>query len=363
MMSKVLFTCAAAAVVVGAVPGRISPKATTSAATSGAVGTSFRMPASHRRVLSGLNTKTAYDQLANANSGTTTRGVQPVSSTMAQDASIGQPSMSLLSRLKAFRRNNRDVLSEFLGTFTLMFLGTAVNCVAAMGQTNLVGVAIGWMFSIAMAVYVAGGVGGAHLNPSVTFAFALLKGFPWKMVIPYTIAQFLGAFAGSGLAYLDHKSGLDAMDAANGVIKATSGVGATAGIFATYPASHVGVLHAFGDEVLTTAALLMCVFAVSDNKNIAPKGNLGPVIIGGLVALLILGFGGITGVAMNPARDLAPRIMTFLAGWGSEVFTAGNNYWWIPIVAPMIGAPLGGAVYNAFIDPPKENEQQQVAAE
>mmetsp|Transcript_9670 Transcript_9670/g.17656 ORF Transcript_9670/g.17656 Transcript_9670/m.17656 type:complete len:376 (+) Transcript_9670:34-1161(+) len=282
-----------------------------------------------------------------------------VASTAAATAAAPPAKNGLIAKIKAFRSKNREFLSEFIGTFTLMFLGTAVNTAAALGQTNLVGVSIGWMFTIAMAVYIAGGVSEAHLNPAVTFALAVTRGFPWKKVLPYVVAQFLGAFAGSGLSFLDHKSGLDAMDKLNKVSRAVSGKGATAGIYATYPASHVSPLHAFGDEVLTTAALVMCVFAIGDQTNMSPKGNVGPVIVGGLVALLILGFGGITGVAMNPARDLAPRFMTYLAGWGKEVFTAGNNYWWIPIVAPLIGAPLGGLVYDFFIDTTPEKEEAQ----
>ncbi|GAB5367605.1 hypothetical protein AAMO2058_001245100 [Amorphochlora amoebiformis] len=268
---------------------------------------------------------------------------------------------SMKEKLLAFRKKNRGFLGEFIGTFTLMFLGTAVNAVAAQGSIGLVGVAIGWLFAISMAVYVAGGVSEAHLNPSVTLTFALFKGFPWKMVLPYTVAQMLGAFVGSGLAFLDHKPFLDQLDVTNGVQRAVTGPGATAGIFVTFPAPQISMIHAFADEVLTTAALLMCVFAIGDNKNLAPKGNIGPVIVGGLVALLILGFGGISGVAMNPARDLGPRIMTFLAGYGSEVFTAYNNYWWIPIIAPLIGAPLGGAVYSAFVDNSEQDESGSLA--
>jgi len=278
-------------------------------------------------------------------------------STLTPFAPYSPKPPTLRQKLLQFRRNNRGVLAEFLGTFTLMFLGTGVNAVAGMGGINLVGVAIGWAFAIAMAVYVAGGVSEAHLNPAVTLTFAMFKGFPWKKVIPFMIAQMLGAFAGSGLAFLDHKSGLDAMDAANGVVRATTGVGATAGIFTTFPASHVSTAHAFFDEVLTTASLLMCVFAIGDNKNLAPKGNIGPLLVGGLVALLILGFAGVSGVAMNPARDLAPRVMTYLAGWGPEVFTAFNNYWWVPIVAPLVGAPLGGAVYSTFIDNTQDDKK------
>lgn len=327
--------------------------------------TNARAFASPRRARSGLQTrmiakpglKREFLSIPTLPSQVAVKEATKVKATNVVGAGGGKP--SLKQRLLAFRKNNRDVLSEFLGTFTLMFLGTAVNCAAAMGQTNTLGVAVGWAFSIAMAVYVAGGVSDAHLNPSVTFSFALLKGFPWRKVLPYVVAQFLGAFAGSGLAFLDHKTGLDALDQANNVVRATTGKGATAGIFATYPASHVGVAHAFGDEVLTTAALLMCVSAIGDSKNMAPKGNVGPLIVGGLVSLLILGFGGITGVAMNPARDLAPRVMTYLAGWGNAVFTAGNNYWWIPIVAPLIGAPIGVATYNAFIDSDSNPEPKE----
>ncbi|HET7746448.1 MAG TPA: aquaporin, partial [Vicinamibacteria bacterium] len=103
------------------------------------------------------------------------------------------------------------------------------------------------------------------------------------------------------------------------------------------------------DQVFGTALLVAAVFAITDGKNLAPTGNLAPVVIGLLVVVIGMSFGLNAGYAINPARDFGPRLFTAVAGWGPEVFRAGNGWWWVPIVGPLVGGVLGGFLYDALI--------------
>jgi glycerol uptake facilitator-like aquaporin len=103
--------------------------------------------------------------------------------------------------------------------------------------------------------------------------------------------------------------------------------------------------------------LVLLVFAITDEKNLAPKANLAPALIGGVVLLIGMTFGYNSGYAINPARDLGPRLFTAMAGWGADVFVAGHHWWWVPVVGPLIGGVLGGLVYDLLISRhhPKES--------
>ena len=125
---------------------------------------------------------------------------------------------------------------------------------------------------------------------------------------------------------------------------------ATAGIWATYPQPFLqpypgGLI----DQIVGTALLVGVIFAVGDRRNFAPEARLGPVVVGALVLLIGMTFGYNSGYAINPARDFGPRVFTALAGWGNEVFTHGNSWWWVPIVGPCIGGVLGGLIYDLLI--------------
>ena len=124
----------------------------------------------------------------------------------------------------------------------------------------------------------------------------------------------------------------------------------TAGIWATYPQPFLSVFPGgFIDQIVGTALLVGVIFGITDSRNSPAPSGLAPVIVGLLVVLIGATFGFNAGYAINPARDFGPRLFTAIAGWGSEVFRAGNGWWWIPIVAPPIGGVLGGWVYDLFV--------------
>jgi MIP family channel proteins len=244
----------------------------------------------------------------------------------------------------------REVLAEFLGTFVLIVFGVGVVAqVVLSGEANGVYLSINlaWGLAVTFGCYVAGGVSGAHLNPAVTMALAVHRGFPWGKVGPYILGQFAGAFAASLVVYVTYYEALNAFD---GGVRQVTGDLATAGIWATYPQTFLSTFPGgFIDQVVGTALLMGVIFAIADKRNAAPPAGLGPVIVGLLVVAIGMTFGYNAGYAINPARDLAPRLFTALFGWGPEVFRAGHAWWWVPVVAPVVGAILGGWIYDLCV--------------
>lgn len=248
------------------------------------------------------------------------------------------------------RGTSREAAAEFLGTFVLIVLGTAVVAqVVLSGQSHgsYLSINLGWGLGVAMGVYVAGGVSGAHLNPAVTLAAAVHRQFPWSKVIPYCAAQLAGAFAASAVTFVTYREALDRFD---GGVRRVTGSQATAGIWATYPQEFLSTVPGgLTDQVVGTALLVGLIFALTDRRNLAPESRLAPVLFGAAVVAIGMTFGYNSGYAINPARDLGPRVFTALAGWGSEVFRAGNHWWWVPLVGPCLGGVLGGYAYDLLI--------------
>lgn len=244
----------------------------------------------------------------------------------------------------------REALAEFFGTFVLIVFGTAVVAqVVLSGNANgtYISINIAWGLAVTMAIYVSAGVSGAHLNPAVTLALAVHRGFAWNKVVPYCLAQVAGAFTGALVTFITYREALDRFD---GGTRLVTGAKATAGIFSTYPQDFLSnVPGGLVDQIVGTALLVMLVLAIGDPKNFAPEGRLQPILVGAAVVLIGMTFGYNAGYAINPARDLGPRLFTLVAGWGGEVFTAGNGWWWVPIAGPLIGGVLGGYVYDLGI--------------
>jgi glycerol uptake facilitator protein len=233
-------------------------------------------------------------------------------------------------------------------------------------------------------VYVAGGVTGAHINPAVTIAMACRRALPWNRVVPFIAAQMLGAFVASAIVYgvyYEQIQNIEAVEAAGFEVfrgddgprhlgksndKASHHTMATAGIFGTYPRSFsnldpetisnwTGLL----DQIVGTAILLLVICAVGDGRNLAPQSNIGPMVVGALVLMIGLSFGSNCGYAINPARDLSPRLFTYVAGWGSQVFKDPNTLWYlVPVVGPIIGGILGVVTYDQLISRFHESEPE-----
>lgn len=282
-----------------------------------------------------------------------------------------------IARRRGYREGiGGEMLAEFLGTFVLILLGIGSVAVAVVGlpgsgrQTadfgaaNWLIISWGWGLAVVFGVYVAGGISGAHLNPAVTLGFAVRRDFPWRKVLPYWLAQVVGAFVAAALVYASYRWAIEAADAKAGVPRDQSL--STYSIFATFPAEYFGNSW-WGpllDQIVGTAILLLLICALIDTRNTAPKSNLHPFIIGLVVVAIGLTFGTNAGYAINPARDFGPRLFTYFEGWGSIAlpgkFKWFEHYWWIPIVGPLIGGVAGVGVYDLLISPVIKSRRGQI---
>jgi glycerol uptake facilitator protein len=260
-----------------------------------------------------------------------------------------------------------ELAAEFLGTFILIAfgVGSVAMAVSALNQSgrgtqifqasgDWLLIAWGWGLGVALGVYVAGGVSGAHLNPAVTLANALRRGFPWSKVLPYSAAQTLGAFAAAAMVYFNYHDAIGSYEAAHNVVRNTADGVPTFSIFATFPAGYFdNWFGPFADEVIGTALLVCLIFALTDERNQPPKANIAPFIVGLVVVAIGISFGANSGYAINPARDLGPRLLAWIEGWGNIAVPGDygnvNSYMWIPIAGPLIGAGIGAYVYDFFI--------------
>jgi glycerol uptake facilitator protein len=243
----------------------------------------------------------------------------------------------------------QSLLAEAIGTMILLLLGNGVvaNVVLTRSKgasSGWIVITTGWAVGVAIAVYAVGRISGAHLNPAVTIGLATIGSFPWADVPGYIVAQLIGAFTGAVLAwlsYLPHWS-------------ATADADSKLGVFATGPA--IRQLPAnLGTEIIGTAVLLFGVLAIAGNaQTLTRPGDvdlslvfsrgLQPLLVGILVLGIGVSLGGPTGYAINPARDLGPRLAHALlpipgkrdSDWG---------YAWVPIVGPIIGGMIGAGLY------------------
>ena len=246
------------------------------------------------------------------------------------------------------------LVSEAVAMFIIIAFGDSVAAMYSLYdpspyQHAYWGVCIAWGLAVAMAIYTTGSISGCHANPAVTLALALYRKFPWKQVIPYCVAQTIGAFAGAVLVYQLFSPVIDSFNAAHNLTRAAGGA---AGVFFTHPGASITPFHAFGDEVVLTAFLIFGIFAITEQYNeMAPGANFGALMIGFLVALIGASMGYLEAWAINPARDLGPRLFCFVAGWGGSALPSPENYWWVPIAGPLLGGAVGGGAYQLLIHP------------
>jgi glycerol uptake facilitator protein len=245
-----------------------------------------------------------------------------------------------------------ECIAEFIGTGLLIFFG--VGCVAALvltgAQFGQWEVSIIWGFGVSIAIYCTAGVSGAHINPAVTIALALFHGFNKTKVIPYIIAQMLGAFCSAALVYGLYSHLFTSYEGVHHILRNSQDALVTASIFSTYPNAALSFGGAFAVEFVITAILMFAILALGDERNGASRGAMNPLLIGILIAVIGGSLGPLTGFAMNPARDFGPKLFAYLAGW-DYALSGGRQipYFIVPLLAPTAGACLGGWLYPKVI--------------
>jgi glycerol uptake facilitator protein len=268
-------------------------------------------------------------------------------------------------------------LAEALGTFLLVFFGCGAVHAAVLtsAQSGLWQVAIVWGVAIMVAVYVFGGISGAHINPAITIAVAVWGHFPIGRVLPYIASQMAGAFVAAAFLFVLYQPQLSAREEALRVERGKNGSEATAMCYGEYfpnPAAPGNVgLYVNGDherltnvvpmkaaflaEVVGTMILALAVFAFTDRDNPgAPPSALAPVFIGLTVAILISVIAPLTQACFNPARDMGPRLFAAtLGGWGDVAIPGPNgiHIWTVYVAAPIVGAFAGGGLYRSILKP------------
>ena len=267
------------------------------------------------------------------------------------------------------RRLVGEMISEAMAMFIIISFGDSAAGMYVLYDPSPYkqaywGVCIAWGLAVTIAIYVTGAVSGTHANPAVTLALAVFRGFSWKKVIPYCLAQVIGAFLGAAIVYILFGPVIDHFNTVNHLTRA--GDGGAAGVFFTHPGLAITPMHALLDQVILTAFLMLGIFAITEEWNtMAPMANSGALIIGLLVALIGASMGYLEAWALNPARDFGPRLFAFLAGWGPQALPSPGGYWWVPIVGPLIGGLVGGGVYQGLIRPylPPRAERREQQAE
>lgn len=236
-----------------------------------------------------------------------------------------------------------ELVAEFFGTFILILFGVGVVAqVVAGGIGDHDSIAWAWGLGVMLGIYVAGRISGAHLNPAVTIALAVFQGFPGRKVVGYISAQVIGAFVAALIVRWNYSEVLAKFDPGHTIT--------SQGIFSTLPGNGIAPVSDLGalrDQIIGTAILVFMVFAITDARNSAPLANLTPFIVGLLVVGIGMAWGTNAGYAINPARDFGPRLASYLTGFDSAWYDQyGHLYFWVPLVGPIIGALIGGALYT-----------------
>jgi glycerol uptake facilitator protein len=250
----------------------------------------------------------------------------------------------------------QEFVAELVGTMVLILFGCGVVAMvvlfAGVGDAAIPGqivnggytnITLGWGFAVLMGILIAGTVSGAHLNPAVTIALAATGRFPWTKVVHYILGQFIGAFLGAAIVFAVYHARWIIFDPA---------FDHTAGVFSTFPGVPGTFWPGMIDQIVGTALLMAMILAIGDKLNNAAGAAWGALAVAFTVMAVGISFGAMHGYAINPARDLGPRLFSVLAGFKNNGLTDGSMIWIVPVVGPVIGALVGAVIYDFAIGRP-----------
>ncbi len=247
----------------------------------------------------------------------------------------------------------QEFVAELLGTMVLILFGVGVVAMVVLfantspaipgqvvngGYTNIT---LGWGFAVLMGIFISGTISGAHLNPAVTLALAATGRFPASKIPHYLAGQFIGAFLGAAIVFAVYHAKWLGFD---------PGLDHTTGVFATFPGVPGTFWPGMIDQIVGTALLMALILAIGDKLNNPAGAAWGSLAVAFVVMAVGMSFGGMHGYAINPARDLGPRLFALVAGFKNTGFE--NGVWLVPVIGPIIGALVGAFIYDFGIGRP-----------
>ncbi|KAJ1953054.1 glycerol channel [Dipsacomyces acuminosporus] len=239
-----------------------------------------------------------------------------------------------------FRNIAAPYWAEFVGTLVLTTVGlgaSAQNLTSeSAGKTDALNSSVAWGLAVALGIWSSEHVSGGHINPAVTIAHLLFRNFPFSQVVGYLVSQTLGAFAGAFLVWWNYSAAL------GGLKHDEPGLHPATGAFITAN----DVAQGLSGEILASFVFVLAYFAINDQNSSAK--NIAPLATGLALTGVSLGLSSPLSLAINPARDLGPRIFTAFA-YGLDVFSDNSFYFWVPVVGPIVGAALGAFVYDWLV--------------
>lgn len=242
----------------------------------------------------------------------------------------------------------REMIAEFIGTFLIVQIGCGTVCAAVFqsAQVGLWQIAVAWSIAVTLAICTTASISGAHLNPAITLSMAIFRKFPLKKLLPFVAAQLGGAISGAGVNLMLYGDNILQFESAKNIVRGSVESVQSALVFGEYW-SVSNWMSAFFAEAYGSAILAFAVFALTSPRNETTSKHpfLIPPLIGLTVAALISVIAPLTQAGFNPARDFGPRIVACIAGWGSVAMKG----WWLYVVAPLIGAPLGAWVADKVL--------------
>ena len=268
-----------------------------------------------------------------------------------------------------------NYIGEMLGVFLIVLFGCGIVTVAVLvgGMGDLFSIGATWGLTIAVAVWAAASMSGAHFNPSVTIAMALRRGFPWKHVLPYIIAQIVGGFLGAVVLSVQFGGLIAAKLAALGVTPGQPGSQLVSMIYTTYTPnpgmvgidqatatalkvsegwSKVSVMNGAFSEFLGTALLMITILMLLEARSVnSTPGWFFPIGLGVGVCMIVVITAPISMTSLNGARDLGPRIWALMQGYGSMAFPGPRGEWWVGSIVPIIGAVAGAYFFDYVMLP------------
>ena len=272
----------------------------------------------------------------------------------------------------------RQCTAETVGTFVLVFFGTGVVHAAVLtgAQQGLWQGAVVWGIAVSLAIYATGAISGAHINPAITVAQMILRGFPARKVPLYIVSQFAGAVLAAAVLFAMYSNIIRDFESAHGIVRGAPGSELSAMVYGEHfpnpdvarsrhwsdeSVSHVQAMVA---EAVGTACLAFFVFAVTDIRNASgPGSRLLPLCIGLGVSIIISVIAPLTQAGLNPARDFGPRLFAYFAGWGAIAIPGPRGgFLTVYVLSPILGAAAGGVVYQLLVAPYRQPADEPVTS-